>query len=116
MFTNLPKWYKIQIICRLGSFLASIVLLTASITSQIEAQPSFLSSDPQIRLENHTVKILTLEQQIQEVRLNIIDLQATQNIMKGAGWAFGGIFGFLQLLHFLTDRKLKFVDPSKTSP
>lgn len=110
-----PDWHSIRYFCRLGLVLLSFGIIGSSLNiialGQEKEHPyNIMGEETARRLENHTVMISLLSQDVKELKDAVKEQTAQMNTLKGIGIGFGCLMTFLHLVQFLADKKIKFVN------
>lgn len=112
-------WHKSLILCRVGFICLGAALLGSSVTLTVagqnreDAHYAAINEETIKKLENHTVMIGMLSTNVKELSDTIKEQSAQLNTLKGMFMGFGALLSILQIIQFLTDKKLKFVEPKK---
>lgn len=107
---------RVMVICRIGFMLIGGVILGASTATLVDAQNrAVYVTEGDIMAEKvtgHDVRIKIGEDNVKELQAEMRDMASQVNTIRGMGMGFGFIMSMLQVVQFMTDRRLKLAKES----
>ena len=100
---------RVLLLCRIGFLVMGAAIFSASLSSLVEAQNRYDGeSVVSEKVAGHDARIKIAEDEVRELQAEMREMSSQVSTIRGMGMGFGFIVILLQIVQFMTDRRLKF--------
>ena len=100
---------RVLLLCRIGFLVVGAAIFSASLSSLVEAQNRYDGeSVVSEKVAGHDARIKIAEDEVRELQAEMREMSSQVSTIRGMGMGFGFIVILLQIVQFMTDRRLKF--------
>lgn len=101
---------RVLLLCRIGFLVMGAAIFSASLSSLVEAQNRYDGGEAVVseKVAGHDARIKIAEDEVRELQAEMREMSSQVSTIRGMGMGFGFIVILLQIVQFMTDRRLKF--------